>query len=61
MSSNENVDIEKLKFRIDEQANLVRKLKSDPNHNKVCWRRIRFFNYYLFSSRMKLQQLYKNY
>jgi hypothetical protein len=35
MSSNENSDIETLKSRIDEQANLVRKLKSDTNNNKV--------------------------
>ena len=36
MSSNENVDAEKLKSRIDVQANLVRQLKGDPNQNKVC-------------------------
>jgi hypothetical protein len=35
MASNENIDIEVLKSRIDEQANLVRKLKSDTNNNKV--------------------------
>jgi bifunctional glutamyl/prolyl-tRNA synthetase len=35
MASNENLDVESLKARIDEQANLVRKLKSTPNPNKV--------------------------
>lgn len=35
MSTNENVDVELLKSRIDEQANLVRQLKSDPSR-KVC-------------------------
>lgn len=35
MTSNENLDVEHLKSRIDEQANLVRQLKSDPKH-KVC-------------------------
>jgi hypothetical protein len=36
MTSNENTDTEALKSRIDDQANLVRKLKSDNNTNKVC-------------------------
>ena len=35
MTANENVDVELLKSRIDEQGNLVRKLKSDPSR-KVC-------------------------
>ncbi len=35
MASNENLDVEALKSRIDEQGNLVRKIKSDPNR-KVC-------------------------
>jgi hypothetical protein len=35
MASNENLDVESLKAHIDEQANLVRKLKSTPNPNKV--------------------------
>jgi hypothetical protein len=36
MASNENVDTDALKSRIDKQANLVRQLKSDTNSNKVC-------------------------
>lgn len=35
MTANENVDVELLKSRIDEQGNLVRQLKSDPSR-KVC-------------------------
>ena len=40
MASNENNDIEVLKSRIEEQGNLVRKLKSDTNNNKVCHKHI---------------------
>lgn len=32
MTSTQNLDIDQLKSRIDEQANLVRQLKSDPKH-----------------------------
>ena len=42
MASKENLDAEALKSRIDEQGNLVRTVKSDPN------RKVRFkncFNY----------------
>lgn len=35
MASKENLTAEELKTRIDEQGNLVRKLKSDTNSNKV--------------------------
>jgi hypothetical protein len=43
MASNENNDIEVLKSRIEEQGNLVRKLKSDTNNNKVCHKHIYIF------------------
>jgi hypothetical protein len=62
MTSNENIDIETLKLRIDEQANLVRKLKNDPNQNKVC-RTNSFYNLFflIFYSRKKSTLLFKNY
>jgi hypothetical protein len=62
MTSNENTDIEALKSRIDEQANLVRKLKSDNNTNKVCHENSNNNVFFLiFYSRMKSQLLFKNY
>ncbi len=68
MSSNENSDIETLKSRIDEQANLVRKLKSDTNNNKVQNNNIFIlFVYFLFKDDvtaavqelLKLKEQYK--
>lgn len=64
MASNENIDAEALKSRVDEQANLVRKLKSDSSSNKVGHKNIVFNNNsfnFLFYSRMKSQLLFKNY
>lgn len=50
MTSNENVDIEALKTRIDEQGNLVRSIKSKPNSSKVCfWNsKVVYFMFKLF-------------
>jgi hypothetical protein len=49
MASNENTDIESLKSRIEEQGNLVRKLKSDTNINKVCHTNILILIHFNFS------------